>query len=124
MTAPSLDEVALQVLVGPAAWTYHQALPAAQRVDPVATFAVLGRVPLVAADVLDAAAAAARTAAQAAAGLKAVKVEGIEIQFTPPSTADADTWTARAARLRMQDATQRRAANRTGSVTLPVEVGL
>lgn len=97
----------LQVLVTPAAWVAHQALPDASRIDPELAFSVYGDLRLVAADMLEAACLAARQVAITAPGKKRIKVGEIEIEKAGTGTvsaANADAWCAAAARLRDQAA--------------------
>lgn len=97
----------LQVLVTPAGWVAHQALPEANRIDAELAYGVYGDLRLVAADMLEAACLAARqVATQVGGGIKRVKLEGeLEVERFPQASADAvqaDAWCALSARLRSE----------------------
>ena len=128
LTADQLDT--LQVLVMPEAWAYQQALPQAQQVDLDRSLRVRGDIRLVAADVLDTAAAAVRAEA-VSAGAEAVtafEVGPIKLKFTTPVdlsaalNARAANWAALAAGLRSGVASEQRRRS-TGSVSVSVEAG-
>ncbi|WP_394649574.1 hypothetical protein [uncultured Deinococcus sp.] len=95
----------LEVLVGPDAWAYHEALPAG-KVDVVRAYRVRQSISLVAVDVLEAAAAAARKAASGGAAVsKKIKLGPIEIERVVTASSlisDASTWEGRASTLRQQ----------------------
>ncbi|MBZ9752730.1 hypothetical protein K7W42_17960 [Deinococcus sp. HMF7604] len=126
LTQDQQDE--LEELVGPAAWAYHQALPADQRVNVERAFRVRQSIALVAAAVLEAACTAARRAgATVAAAVKGVKIGKVEVQLAASQSGgaqsgDADAWCALAADLRAQVQADRREAQQQGSMSLDVEV--
>lgn len=94
----------LKVLVTPAAWTAHEALPAGERVDVDLAFDVYGDLYLVAAAVLENVCLKARELAAAApAQAKKIKVGKIELeraQGGSVSVVQADAWCALALRWR------------------------
>ncbi|MEI3783778.1 hypothetical protein U9R89_21915 [Pectobacterium brasiliense] len=95
----------LQVLVTPAGWLAHQALPELNRIDAELTYGVYGDLRLVAADMLDAACLAARQVAAVAPGKRRIKVGKIEVESAAVGSVDAtraEAWCALAARLRVQ----------------------
>ncbi|GAA5513641.1 hypothetical protein Dcar01_02385 [Deinococcus carri] len=131
-----MDEAArkrVAFLVQPAAWKYHQGLDPAEQADLDEALAQLGDLRLVAAYVLDVAAAAARTEAAQGNGeqVKRFRVEGQyeEEYFAPTSSlkVDADAWTTLADSLREEVEAEKRQATqqrpRGGTVVLPVESG-
>lgn len=130
MTLPALDLEALEVLVGPSAWAYHNNLPPSERVDVEKAYRVRRDVRLVAADVLSTAAAQALRAGAAAASAVAVqqvKIGKIEAKLSggvsgASQSGDAATWEAQAAALRAEVAGDRRQRQRAGSRALQVEV--
>ncbi|GGB64484.1 hypothetical protein [Deinococcus soli (ex Cha et al. 2016)] len=100
----------LEVLVGPDAWAYHEALQTG-RVDVVRAYRVRKNVRLVAADVLAAAAAAAQDApdGDGEPKVKRFKVNGFEEEYfasTPKIAMAAARWLALADTLRQEVATQ------------------
>lgn len=128
LTAEQLEQV--QEYTGPAAWTYHQALPEAAQVNLPRSLRVWQDLRLVAAAVLSAACTEARRAGAQAAGeaVKGVKLGGIEVQLNAAQAGaaqngDADNWCALAASLRADVAASRRETTAPGSLSLPVEVG-
>ncbi|MBZ9713755.1 hypothetical protein [Deinococcus multiflagellatus] len=96
----------LEVLVGPDAWTYHEALTTG-RVDVARAYRVRRDVQLVAADVLTAAAAAAQgvAAGQAEGKVKRFRIEGkYEEEYFPSTSVDgaaAARWLALAETYRL-----------------------
>lgn len=93
----------LQVLVTPAGWLAHQALPPLNQIDAELTYGVYGDLRLVAADMLDAACLAARQVAAVAPGKRRIKVGEIELERAAggsPDAVNADSWCALATRLR------------------------
>lgn len=107
MALTDAEQKRLRVLVTPAAWAAHEALPEVERVSLEDAFEVHGDLSLVAADVLEAACLKARAgAAGVKGGVKRLRVEGeMEVEYTAGGGADgacADAWCARAAALRAQ----------------------
>jgi hypothetical protein len=93
----------LQVLVTPAGWVAHQALPDANRIDAELAYGVYGDLRLVAADMLEAACLAARQVAAVAPGKRRIKVGEIELERSAGGSTDAvkaDAWCTLAGRLR------------------------
>ena len=131
MTLSALDLETLEVLVEPSGWAYHQALPAAKRVDVQRAWRVRRDVRLVAVDVLNAAATEARRLAGIAAGaiaVQQVKLGKIEAKLTGGVSGlelagAAAAWTQLAADLRAQVAAEVLMNNTAGSCVLDVEVG-
>lgn len=102
-----LEQAQLEVLVKPAAWTYHAALPEAQQVNIPRAFQVYADLRLVAADVLETACLeASKQAAGSSGGVKRIKIDGeLEVEkfaATSSASVDADTWCTQAARLRAE----------------------
>ena len=105
MALSDADLKRLKVLVSPAAWAAHQALPEAERVSLEDALEVHGDLRLVAADVLETVCLKAQQVAVVAPGKKRVKVGKIEIEKAAVGTASAaqaPAWCALAARLRQQ----------------------
>jgi hypothetical protein len=103
--ADELDKATVEVLVGPAAWAYHQALPSDQQVDLRKVFRVHRSQALVAAEVLTAACTAARVAAavDSAGQLRKLKDGDTEVEYfaaTNGASIQADSWCAQASVLR------------------------
>lgn len=119
MTAPALDMEALEVLVGAAAWTAHQALPPEQQVKVDVAWRVYGDVRLVAADVLETVCQEARrTAAGGPQTVKRMKDGTEEMEFfagTSASAEDASAWCQRAADLRKAAESSVSAGNGAGA---------
>lgn len=111
MTAPALTDAQLaqlRVLATAAALTYHNStVPEGERVNVAESYAVHGDLRLVAADVLEAACLhASKAASGSSGGVKRIKIDGeLEVEKFAATSADsvtAETWCARAARLRAE----------------------
>lgn len=124
-----MDPVSLkrvQLLVQPAAWGYHQALPESSQADLDMAFEEFGDAHLVAAYVLSVACEAAQKAAAVASGGQIKRLESgsekIEyFQSANDLSADAGTWCARAQALRDQVSLERAGADvRTSTAVLDI----
>jgi hypothetical protein len=117
----------LRTYVTPVPWSRHQELPGNVQIDPKAAYSVYGDLRLVAADVLDAAAADARAEAITAAvqAVSAVEVGPIKLKLGSTQgqgmalEAMAGRWEALAARLRTAALTEARRRS-VGSMSLEV----
>lgn len=99
----------LRVLVTPAAWAAHQALPEAEQISLPDALEIHGDLRLVAADVLETVCLKAREQNVASTGgLKRLKIEGeLEVEYAAGGGASADAWCERAAALHAQVQTSR-----------------
>ncbi|MDV6376242.1 hypothetical protein [Deinococcus arenicola] len=116
-----LEQARLEVLVKPAAWTYHLALATEQQVNIPRAYAVHADLRLVAADILETACLlASKQAAGSSGGVKRIKIDGeLEVEkfaATDASSVDASTWCDQAGRLRQEVAQ----GNRGGLVRSPL----
>lgn len=108
MTAPDLqfDVGELRLLVGPAAWRAHNALPEEERVDIELAYRVYGSLTLVAADILEVVChAAKRGATSGGQQVKRLKDGTDELEFFQAASAeavDASTWCDKADRFRLE----------------------
>ncbi len=107
----------LRVLVGPSAWTYHLKMPPDQQANVGATFDVLQSIPLVAAEVLE----AAGNAMQGSADPQVKKdVTGpLETEYFQAASGPGNAWLLRANMLRAQVKSD--AAKRAYSQSVAVE---